>query len=152
MSAHDGDMEKVVAVIDHMAEALLHLDKTLTRYARQGANTALAREVRDRLRRIDNNVGRIDARLAYMQRVMLATADELDIAMTAAEGIAIMTEDELRAEQQRLHGELSARSSGRHQDEPEYGRLLEAFGDACAEANRRGMPDQALEGERRTEG
>jgi hypothetical protein len=88
---------------------------------------------------------------------MLATVGDLgnagrpDIAMTAAERIAIMTDVELRTEQQRLHGELSAKSSDRHQDEPEYGRLLEAFGDACAEANRRGIPDQALEGERRTD-
>jgi hypothetical protein len=115
-------------------------------------SSRLAREIRDRLRRIDNDVTRIDVHLAYMQRVMLATVDGPDIAMTAAERIAIMSDDELRAEQKRLHCELFVRSSGRHEDEPEYGRLLEAFGDACAEANRRDMPDQALEGERRTEG
>ncbi|MGH3167756.1 MAG: hypothetical protein ACRDN0_17945 [Trebonia sp.] len=150
MTAHHDEMEKVVAVIDHMADALVHLDKTLTRYAEQGVNTELAREIRDRLRHIDNDVSRIDARLAYMQRVMLVTVGDLgatrpDITMTPAERIATMTDDELRAEQQHLHGELSAKSSARHQDEPEYGRLLEAFGATCAEANRRGMPDQVLE-------
>jgi hypothetical protein len=155
----DDEMERVVAVIDHMAGALVHLDKTLTRYAKQGANTALAQEVRDRLRRIENDVSRAGARLAYLERVMLATADYLgcakrpDIAMTTAERIATMTDDELRAEQRRLHGELSAKSSDpRHREEPEYGHLLEAFGDTCAEANRRGMPDQALETMHRTDG
>ena len=90
---------------------------------------------------------------------MLATADYLgcakrpDIAMTPAERIATMTDDELRAEQRRLHRELSAQSADpRHRQEPEYGHLLEAFGDTCAEANRRGMPDEVMEVKRRTDG
>src|ERR1700677_4824570 len=51
MTASD-DAEKIEAVINHMTGALAHLDKTLTRYAKKGANARLARETRDRLRRI----------------------------------------------------------------------------------------------------
>jgi hypothetical protein len=77
------------------------------------------------------NATRIDARLACMQRAIFATAADPDRAGRPA---------------------IAMTASGRHWDESEYGRLLQAFGDACAEANRRGMLDHALEGERHTEG
>jgi hypothetical protein len=44
MTASD-DAEKVGAVIDHMVDVLDRLDKTLTRYAKEGANTAPPRSV-----------------------------------------------------------------------------------------------------------
>ena len=150
-AADPDDMEKIEAVINKMAGTLDHLDKTLTRYAKQGANTALAREIRDGLRGIGNDVSRVDARLAYIQRVLLLTVHALGcyghpgMAMTLNERIATMTDSELRAEQGRLYDEIAdTPAEARRDDNHDYKVLQQAYRQTCGEATRRGLNDEIL--------